>query len=162
MIFLTIGTQEPFDRLFQALEQIAQRINLDIVAQNSPNSAFTSNLMEMNSFMAPEEFERSFDLADLVIAHAGMGTIISGLVKGKPLIVFPRHKSLGEHRSDHQQATAKYFGEIGYINVANSVDELEELIKRFISGELLGISKPIGNYASDSLIKALKNEILSK
>ena len=97
MIFLTIGTQEPFDRLFQALEQIAQRINLDIVAQNSPNSAFTSNLMEMNSFMAPEEFERSFDLADLVIAHAGMGTIISGLVKGKPLIVFPRHKSLGEH-----------------------------------------------------------------
>lgn len=159
MIFVTIGTQEPFDRLLKCMELIVDKYRLDVVVQNSPLSLFNSTKMKMYSFLEPSDFQDLFSSADLVIAHAGMGTIISSLVEGKKLIVFPRKKSLGEHRSDHQQATAKYFGELGYIKVAWSTEDLESLISDYLNGQLFGVKKTIGDCASNSLIESLKQDL---
>ena len=66
-----------------------------------------------------------------MIAHAGMGSIITALELGKPIMVMPRRASLGEHRNDHQVATAKRFAEQGRIMVAFNekelVDKLDQL-----------------------------------
>jgi UDP-N-acetylglucosamine transferase subunit ALG13 len=94
--------------------------------------------------------------ADAIVAHAGMGTIISALEFGKPLLVMPRLASLGEHRNDHQLATAERFGAEGRVRVAADdatlaagLDELHEL----------GATERIGAYASDRLITALSSFI---
>ncbi|APZ46553.1 hypothetical protein BW723_09745 [Polaribacter reichenbachii] len=160
MIFVTIGTQEPFDRLIQGIDNISGELKLDVIAQVSSGAKITINNMKVYGFLSPDEFAKYFDKAELIVAHAGMGTIISALVKNKKLIVFPREKKLGEHRSDHQIATAKYFEEMGYITVARTIDELKEQIEITLG---LSDSKPndviIGKYASKSLIESLRNEI---
>ena len=45
------------------------------------------------------------DAAAAIVAHAGMGTILTALETGKRLLVMPRRAALGEHRNDHQLAT---------------------------------------------------------
>ena len=56
--------------------------------------------------------------AKVIVAHAGMGSIISALELGKPIVVMPRHGALRETRNDHQVATAKRFGAQGRVVVA--------------------------------------------
>ncbi len=58
--------------------------------------------------------------ATAIVAHAGMGTILTALEMGKPLLVMPRRAALGEHRNDHQLATASRFAELGRVKVAFS------------------------------------------
>ena len=36
----------------------------------------------------------------MIVAHAGMGTIISAMQHQKPIIIFPRIAALGEHRTN--------------------------------------------------------------
>ena len=62
----------------------------------------------------------------MIVAHAGMGTIISAMQHQKPIIIFPRIAALGEHRNEHQMATAKKMKELGYVHVAFNEKELKE------------------------------------
>lgn len=159
MIFVTIGTQEPFDRLIKAVDELALELNLEVLAQVSSQSKIEVKNIKTLEFLPPHDFNRLFSEADLVIAHAGMGTIISSLVAGKPLIVMPRQKKLKEHRSDHQMATAKYFGEMGYINVAENKEQLAMFITDFYAERKLMKIGNIGDFASAELISKLKNVI---
>ena len=63
--------------------------------------------------MSPKECTDRMVAADAIIAHAGMGTILTALEMGKPLLVMPRRAELGEHRNDHQLATAMRFADLG-------------------------------------------------
>jgi len=78
---------------------------------------------EKKEFVSPVEWERLFSLADLVVSHAGMGTIIKSIDAGKPLIVMPRKASLNEHRNDHQLATAGQLKDIENIVVVSNEKE---------------------------------------
>lgn len=44
--------------------------------------------------------------ADLVIAHAGIGSILTALDAGRCPVVLPRHQAYGEHIDDHQELIA--------------------------------------------------------
>lgn len=159
MIFVTIGTQEPFDRLIEAMDQISLKFGLNIVAQVSTKSKLKINNMEIIDFISPTDFEKLFNEAELIVAHAGMGTIISALVNQKNLIVLAREKKMMEHRSDHQVATAKHLEQLGLLNVARNTEELEMKIFDFINKKEK-ISKPIiGIYASNSLINSIRHDI---
>jgi hypothetical protein len=46
----------------------------------------------------------------LFVAHCGMGSIISAIEAGKPILMLPRLQAMGEHNTDHQLATAKHVG----------------------------------------------------
>lgn len=163
MIFVTIGTQEPFDRLIFAMDNISLKIGIEVVAQVSSRSKLKVKNMKTLDFISPTDFDKFFNEADLIVAHAGMGTIISALVNKKPLIVLAREKKLMEHRSDHQIATANYLEELGYINVARDVDELEIKIVDFINNNHINNMPSIGNFASNSLINSIRQDIgLSK
>ena len=57
---------------------------------------------------------------------------------------------IGEHRNDHQMATAMRMHELGYVNVAYDKAQLKELL----SSDLKPM-KIIGNSASESLVKSI-------
>lgn len=159
MVFVTIGTQEPFDRLIQEMDKIAIKYGLDIVSQVSSKSKFKVKNMKVLDFVTPGEFEKLFIEAELIVAHAGMGTIISALVHNKSLIVLPREKILLEHRSDHQLATAKHLEKLGLINVAWNIGELESKILDFMNSRVSSNGALIGKYASSSLIKSIRKDL---
>ena len=91
----------------------------------------------------------------MVIAHAGMGTILSALKQDKPIIVVPRLASMKEHRNDHQMATAMRMDELGYVYVAYDKKQLKDLMMQ----KNLKPLKHIGTQASVSLEESLKKFI---
>ena len=150
MIFCTIGTQAPFDRFVKIVDEVAAQLDEEIVAQVY-KSGYQAKNIKMIDFLPPDEFNTLFDKARLIVAHAGMGTIISAMRKHKPIIIFPRIAALGEHRNEHQLATAQKMKELGYVYVANSSEELKELLTR---SDLKPLHE-LGDYASASLIEEL-------
>ena len=85
MIFVTIGTQEPFDRLVRAIDEIASELEEDIIVQ-APLKDYQPLNFKTFKFMDPGVFESNFKKADLIVSHAGMGTILLALELGKTKI----------------------------------------------------------------------------
>ncbi|EDN70139.1 glycosyltransferase [Beggiatoa sp. PS] len=125
MIFVTVGTQLPFDRLVWAIDEWAKTHpkKPEIFAQTGKTSRSFVNIT-CKPFLGHTEFQEKFAAADLIIAHAGMGSIISAMQVAKPILVMPRRAALGEHRNDHQMDTAQRLDKMGYVNVAFDGREL--------------------------------------
>lgn len=154
MIFATIGTQAPFDRFVKMLDELCKNTNEEVICQTIQTNYQAQNI-KIVDFLPPDKFDQYFKKARLIIAHAGMGTIISALKQKKPIIIIPRLASLKEHRNDHQMATAMRMHELGYVYVAYDKVQLNELINR----KDLKPLKDIGDLASTSLINSLNNSI---
>jgi UDP-N-acetylglucosamine transferase subunit ALG13 len=129
VILLTIGTQLPFDRLVAALDNLAPQLTEPIFGQIGASSYRPKNFEAVAS-IAPGEFEHKFREARVVVAHAGIGTILSAQKHSKPLILFPRRASFGEHRNDHQLATCAQLGHKPGLYVAKEVEDLHALLVR--------------------------------
>ena len=149
MIFATIGTQAPFDRFVKMLDEVCEGIDEEVICQTI-GCTYDAKNIRIIGFVAPDEFNKIFAEARLVIAHAGMGTILSALKQQKPLIVVPRLASLGEHRNDHQMATAMRMHELGYVNVAYDKAQLKDLLSSNLKP-----MKIIGDSASESLVNSI-------
>jgi len=127
VIFATVGTQLVFPRLIAALDAIAGRHGLEMIAQTC-DPAPGARHIECREHVAPAEFDALFARAELVVGHAGIGTILTARKLGKPLLLLPRRVSLGEHRNDHQMATARFVAGFPGIRIAWDENELEARI----------------------------------
>jgi UDP-N-acetylglucosamine transferase subunit ALG13 len=156
VIFVTVGTQLPFDRMVAAVDAWAGAVPArSVTAQIGPSQVRRGNI-ETRRFISPAECRRLMQEADVVVAHAGMGTILGALELGTPVLVMPRRAALGEHRNDHQLATARWFAKQGSISVAFDEDEL---VRKLDEVERLAACERISQYASDGLIRALRSFI---
>lgn len=159
MIFVTVGAQMPFDRLIRAVDEWAGlRSRSDVFAQIGPSS-FRPKHLKASRFVDPLQFREYVESADTIVAHAGMGSIITALELGKPIVVMPRREDLRETRNDHQVATAKHFGKHGLVFVAS---EKEKLFERLDNIEGLCARTQIDAQASSQLISALRTFIWQK
>jgi UDP-N-acetylglucosamine transferase subunit ALG13 len=127
VIFATVGTQLAFSRLMMALDAIAARHNLDVLAQTC-EPGLQVRAIKAQAHLTPKEFDEAFKAARVVVAHAGIGTILSAKRHGKPLILMPRRASLGEHRNEHQLATVQQMRGRPGIHIAETDADLEALL----------------------------------
>lgn len=118
VIFVVTGTQATFDRLLLIIDEWACNQDAYSVIAQTANSKIVFKNMTCFDYLEPEVFNKHFNNADVIIGHAGMGTIIKALENEKKLVVFPRLMKYNEHRNDHQIYTAKSFDKLGLINVA--------------------------------------------
>jgi len=125
MIFLTVGTQFPFDRLIKTIDDILGRglIREDIFAQIG-HTSYEPCFFKAVKFLAKKEFDENLKRASGIIGHAGMGTIRMALDNDKPLLVMPRLRRYHEVVHDHQIEIARKFEELGHILVAYKEEEL--------------------------------------
>ena len=129
MILVTVGTQLPFTRLIGILDELAPKLGRPIVAQIGDDPVIPRHI-EHHRNMAPAQFETLFRQANLIVAHAGIGTVLAAKKHRKPIIVFPRRAAMGEHRNDHQLATARQLVQHVGVYVAQDGAELEALLSR--------------------------------
>jgi UDP-N-acetylglucosamine transferase subunit ALG13 len=133
MIFVTVGTDQPFDRMMKVVDAwAAECARKDVFAQIGEGGWQPRNI-PFSQFLAPPDFKQRFDQARVIIAHAGMGTILSALSHGKPILVMPKLASLGEHRNEHQLATARRIMSLGNVTVAFNEAELREKLDQIDS-----------------------------
>lgn len=131
MIFLTVGTQFPFDRMVKCVDEFIGRNGFEeeIFAQVGETSYKPRNF-ESVPFLEQHVFSGHMRRASRIISHAGVGIIALALDNNKPLLVMPRLKNHGEVVNDHQVAIARKFEELGHVLAAYSVKELPEKIKQ--------------------------------
>lgn len=157
MILVTVGAQMPFDRMVEAVDSwAAARGRSDLFAQVG-EASYTPKHLQWSAFTTPAEFRRLVEEAELIVAHAGMGTIITALELGKPILVMPRRAALRETRSDHQVATARQLSLQGLVNVAWDERELLQKLDHEI-GRMKAADK-VANHASSALCETVASFI---
>ncbi len=126
MIFVTVGTQLPFDRLIKAIDEIAAGLGEPIAAQVGRSKYRPRNFEGIPAFPA-HEIDELFRQARLVVGHAGIGTVLNARRHRRPLVVVPRQAKYGEHRNDHQLATCAQLEKRPGIFIAWRTDDLGPL-----------------------------------
>jgi len=132
MVFVILGTQKfQLNRLLRLLDEGAGNglISDEIVAQTGYSDYIPKNII-CHRFLEKEDFESYISKADVVVSHSGVGSIMTALKKGKPVVVFPRLAKYGEHVDDHQIEIARTFAEKGYLLMCGENDDLLSLIER--------------------------------
>ncbi len=146
----------PFDRMVRAVDGWAhERKRTDVFAQIGP-TRWKPQTIEWTTFLSPTEFVSRVKAADAIVSHAGMGSILTAMQYGKPILIMPRRGDLQETRNDHQVATAERFGERQGISVA--MDE-NELVARLDQVDSMIGAAAISDRASDELINAIREFI---
>lgn len=161
MIFLTVGTQLPFDRLVSSVDLWAEKHpDVEIFGQIADPGAqgYKPSHFEWESFIEPDEFNTKYAQAEFIIAHAGMGSIISGLTHAKPVLIMPRRAQFKEHRNDHQLATAEKFKERNGVNVAFDETDVSPILDSLIKANGAK-SEAAGDFADSHLLDAIRNFI---
>ena len=163
MIFATVGTQLPFDRLLIGLNSWAMRNpDVPIMAQTG-SSTHEFPHIETVSHLSQSEFRARFEAARLIVAHAGMGSILSAAELGKPIILMPRRAKFQEHRNDHQQDTANEMARLSNVTVAQDNDDLHEALDLAVSRGFEMAPQPSVSQinALDPLIEAVRDFVWS-
>lgn len=161
MIFLTVGTHEPFDRLVRSVDQwCAERDCGDqVFGQITGRAGYRPTAFEAVAALDPSEYRRRFEAADFIVSHAGMGSIITALTMRKPIVVMPRRGHLRETRNDHQFATARRFRSRAGIYTAEDETDLPALLQRLTEGGRETAEQTITPFADERLVGTLREFI---
>jgi UDP-N-acetylglucosamine transferase subunit ALG13 len=132
-MFVTVGAQMPFDRLIEVVEAVVEDREIEVFAQTGVDGR--AGALEGRQLVPPAEFQERYAWADLVVAHAGTGSILAALEVGKPIAVMARRAARRETRNDHQVATAARFQARFGVPVFDDANELAAILdeRRFRS-----------------------------
>ena len=152
MIFVIVGSQKfPFERLIREMDRLKEVGAIqDEVAAQIGTCPYEPRFMRWQRFMDKETFDRHIAECDLLVTHAGEGSIMTGLLKGRRVIAVPRYARLGEHVSDHQLEIARALARQGCIVNVEDIAELGEAIATIDSRAL----KPYES-GNDAIIRRL-------
>ena len=132
MIFVTIGSMFPFDRLIRTMDEWASKNpDEDVFAQIGGGNYQPKN-MRWERMIAPDEYKTLVKSSRLIVAHAGTGSVFTAAEFEKPIILVPRRSAMKEHTTDHQLDTARWLEDKPGIFVAWTDEEVGPQIDRAI------------------------------
>lgn len=140
--FVTLGNaNQPFSRLLDAVVACADQLPKPIIVQHG-HTLFDDPDCEAYPFLDMEQFVEHLQAAEVVIIHAGAGSVLHAIREGKLPIVMPRRAQFGEHVDDHQLEFARELADAGRVIMIESDDELAEVLSR-------GVLKPVVKKTGD-------------
>ncbi len=105
MIFVTVGSMLPYDRLVCVMDAWCAAEQGHTAFAQIGEGSYTPEHMQWARALPPAEFGRMIRSADIIVAHAGMGSIITAMEAGKPIVVMPRRVAYREVTTEHQVHT---------------------------------------------------------
>lgn len=135
MIFVIIGSRMfQFDRLLKEIDMLVEKgvIKETLFAQTG-SSMYAPRNFEYSNFLNHDKFNDYINKSDIIITHAGVGSIITSLKAGKKVIAVARLKRYDEHIDDHQLEIVRKFSEMGMIIGLEDVSQLENAMKNLNS-----------------------------
>lgn len=130
MIFITVGTQlNNFDRLFKYIDKLDIKEKI-VVQKSNSRYIFKNKNITPQSFFSYDEMEKLMKESDIIITHAGPGTIFKALSLNKKVIIVPRLKKHHEIvAKDHQKAFCDYIRKVNLCMVAENYEEFANAIR---------------------------------
>ncbi|HMC16111.1 MAG TPA: glycosyltransferase [Albitalea sp.] len=156
MIFVTVGSMFPFDRLIRSVDElVGQGVITEPVIAQIGDGRYEPRHMPFERFLAKPQYDQRMAEARVLLAHAGAGTIALALAHHKPLLVLPRLKRHREHVNDHQLATARKFEQLGHVlvayderDIAAKLHELAGFVPRARQADPQRMARRIGAFLS--------------
>ena len=131
-ILVSVGASEfSFERLLRIIDELCEEGVLDgnhVIAQKGV-ATYTPKHYRSFDLIGRDEYQKYMEQADVIISHAGTGSVIPALKIGKKVIVFPRLAKYGEHVDNHQLELADVFTHAGYTLCATNKEELKTCIR---------------------------------
>lgn len=131
MIFVSIGTSEPFDRLLAAVDALDTEEELVVQAGASRVRPARARCVDFLDFDETLSLMRQ---ARVVVAHAGVGTLLTALRAGRLPLLVPRLPHHGEAVDDHQLVFATRVAELGLAVAVTELDRLPALVRDATGG----------------------------
>ena len=125
MIFVTIGTSEPFDRLISALDSL--HTDEELVVQCGQTARRPAR-GECVDFMEFDRFVECLLRARVVVMHGGAGSVLVALMHEVRPVVMPRLAALGEAVDDHQVPFSRRLAERGLATLVEDAAGLREAV----------------------------------
>jgi beta-1,4-N-acetylglucosaminyltransferase len=129
MIFVTVGTCEPFDRLMRGIDALPASEAVFVQTGLSSVMPQRATTVEFLPYEALVDLVRE---ARLVVTHAGVGTILTALLNGVKPIVVPRLKKYGDAVDDHQLELAERLADLKLVTLVRETSELPEAVSEGI------------------------------
>lgn len=161
MIFVTVGTQLPFDRLIRGMDLWAEtHKETEVIAQTGtlgPQNYIPGHMEHMPT-LDPDTFDTLCRDADVIVAHAGTGSLLKAHACETPLLMMPRRAGMGEHRNDHQLAMAAGLQDRPGVQLVFEEDALPKAVDAVLASP----PQPpeLRDYADAPLISAVRAVIL--
>jgi UDP-N-acetylglucosamine transferase subunit ALG13 len=128
MILVTTGSSgAPFDRLISVIERLEAR-DEEIVVQHGPSKIRPSGATCVD-FLPFERLSELVRTARVVVAHAGVGSILLCLTWGQAPVVVPRQSRYGEVIDDHQLMLARRLVTLGAVTCVEDANHLPEVVR---------------------------------
>jgi beta-1,4-N-acetylglucosaminyltransferase len=132
LVFVTVGNAtQGFKRLLETVDRLAGEGFFKgevVLIQSGNNPDFRPFRCKHEPFLSMEEFQARIREADLIISHAGAGTLFHVLQAGKVPVVMPRRKKYGEHVDNHQVELVKALAAEGRMIPAYEPQDLPRAI----------------------------------
>jgi UDP-N-acetylglucosamine--N-acetylmuramyl-(pentapeptide) pyrophosphoryl-undecaprenol N-acetylglucosamine transferase len=122
-VVVTVGANNNtgFERLIRKVHELLPR-DADVTWQTG-QSAVDDLGITVHPMMPASALEERQRTADVIISHAGTGSVLSALECGRIPIVVPRRSDLGEHVDDHQVDLARELDRTG-LAIVREANEL--------------------------------------
>ncbi len=125
MIFATCGSSEiHFDRMMAALAALPAA---ELHVQHGP--ATPPECASAHPYLPFGDLVEKIEMADVVVSHAGVGTILCAIRAGHTPIIFPRLRRYSEAVDDHQAELAEALALRGTALIARDAAELAAAVR---------------------------------
>ena len=134
LLFATVGATLPFPRLETAIVElkragkIPERVVLQ-VGRHTPRHDPVEGL-EIVEEVPFGELQNLLARADLVVCHAGTGSILTALSNSCSVVAMPRSIQHGDHYDNHQEEIAGVFAGRGLVQTASDSASLLNALDR--------------------------------
>jgi UDP-N-acetylglucosamine--N-acetylmuramyl-(pentapeptide) pyrophosphoryl-undecaprenol N-acetylglucosamine transferase len=129
-VVVTLGSSEHYG-LRRLLERLVEVLppDADVVWQTGSTDV-TGLPIQARPAMPAAELTAAIQAADVVVAHAGTGSLVVALESGKLPVLVPRRAARGEHVDDHQEQIAAWASSMD-LALAREADEvtLDDLLE---------------------------------
>lgn len=128
--FVSVGNGgQPFSRLLDAVGSFVLKLPQPVVVQNG-QTPFRGTDCIIQPFVELGEYTQLIAEAELLILHAGAGSIIHSIQAGKVPVVMPRLAKYGEIVDDHQLELARAMAALGKVILAEEAGDLEKAVEK--------------------------------
>ncbi|EIX4875197.1 glycosyltransferase [Vibrio vulnificus] len=133
-IFVTVGTT-PFDSLIKKVDSIFCPEHYEVILQVSEDANYIPE--NFKYFKFDPGFRSKLTDFDLIITHAGAGSIYSLLELGHKIVVVPNLERVDKHQSE----IARFVSENNYGGVCLNLSYLKEIVDMSLNASFASYKK---------------------
>ena len=129
-IVFQIGQTKLSEEEKNKIEELNEKTNEEKVSEKTKNKE-EKNITVFN-MLKPEEMKKYIINANIVVTHAGVGTIMECIEHNKDIIVLPRKEENGEHVNNHQEEIAFEMEKNGLLYKVDTYEKMQEIVIELI------------------------------